>query len=185
MPSNFSYSLKNCIILFKKFYIYNPRKGPKGDWDFRISDLVKIMKEQIFNPCGEFHWSSQGPVSQFHYPHLNVGAPGIFSDLLGPLQILKRNGCGKQQEANAVIKSLVKTDALIPEFAVEDLPSAELQPRFLRLQWRTYHWAEHSFDDKPKKLRTLYSRNSRLPTNCIHEAGWTHCGLHIRRKISS
>ena len=27
-----------------------------------------------------------------------------------------------------------KTVALVPEFAVEDLPSAELQPRFLRLQ---------------------------------------------------
>ena len=27
-----------------------------------------------------------------------------------------------------------KTAALLPEFAVEDLPSAELQPRFLRLQ---------------------------------------------------
>ena len=27
-----------------------------------------------------------------------------------------------------------KTAALIPEFAVEELPSAELQPRFLRLQ---------------------------------------------------
>ena len=27
-----------------------------------------------------------------------------------------------------------KTAALVPEFAVEDLPSAELHPRFLRLQ---------------------------------------------------
>ena len=27
-----------------------------------------------------------------------------------------------------------KTAALVPEFAVEDLSSAELQPRFLRLQ---------------------------------------------------
>ena len=27
-----------------------------------------------------------------------------------------------------------KTAALVPEFAVKDLPSAELQPRFLRLQ---------------------------------------------------
>ena len=40
-----------------------------------------------------------------------------------------------------------KTAALIPEFVVEDLPSAELQPRFLRLQWRTYTWAQHSDDD--------------------------------------
>ena len=27
-----------------------------------------------------------------------------------------------------------KTAALIPEFVMEDLPSAEMQPRFLRLQ---------------------------------------------------
>ena len=40
-----------------------------------------------------------------------------------------------------------KTAALVPEFAVEDLPSAELQPKFLRLQWRTCPWVEHSDDD--------------------------------------
>ena len=40
-----------------------------------------------------------------------------------------------------------KTAALVPEFGVEDLPSAELQPRFLCLQWRICHWAEHSYDD--------------------------------------
>ena len=40
-----------------------------------------------------------------------------------------------------------KTAALVPEFAVEDLPSAELQPRFLRLQSRTCPWAEHSDHD--------------------------------------
>ena len=37
-----------------------------------------------------------------------------------------------------------KTAALVPEFVVEDLPSAELQPRFLHVQWRTCPWAEHS-----------------------------------------
>ena len=26
----------------------------KGDWDFRISDLVKTLMELIFNACGEF-----------------------------------------------------------------------------------------------------------------------------------
>ena len=40
-----------------------------------------------------------------------------------------------------------KAAALVPEFAVEDLPLAELQPRFLRLQWRTCPWAEDSDDD--------------------------------------
>ena len=36
-----------------------------------------------------------------------------------------------------------KTAALVPEFAVEDLPLAELQPRFLSLQWKTCPWAKH------------------------------------------
>ena len=43
-----------------------------------------------------------------------------------------------------------KTAALVPLFAVKDLPSAELQPRFLRLQRRTCPWAEDSdYDDDP------------------------------------
>ena len=32
----------------------------------------------------------------------------------------------------------------LPEFAVEDLPSADLHPGFLGLQRRTCHWAEYS-----------------------------------------
>ena len=44
-----------------------------------------------------------------HFPHL-IGAPGIFSDLLKSVQMLKGEW--------------------VPEFAVEDLPLAELQCRF-------------------------------------------------------
>ena len=40
-----------------------------------------------------------------------------------------------------------KTAPLVPEFAVQNLPSAEMQPRLLRLQLRTCPWAEHSNDD--------------------------------------
>ena len=40
-----------------------------------------------------------------------------------------------------------KTAALVPEFVVEDLPSAQLQPWFLRLQIRTCLWVEHCDDD--------------------------------------
>ena len=54
--------------------------GAKGDWDFRISDLVKNPDETEFNPCGEFRCTPEGPVSQIHSPHLHIGAPGIFSD---------------------------------------------------------------------------------------------------------
>ena len=39
-----------------------------------------------------------------------------------------------------------RTAALVIEFAVEDVPSSELQPRFLSLQWKTCPWAEHSDD---------------------------------------
>ena len=52
--------------------------GAKGDWDFRISDLVKILMKLIFNPCGEFRRSPEGPVSHIHSPHLHVGAHGMF-----------------------------------------------------------------------------------------------------------
>ena len=51
---------------------------------------IKTLMELIFNPCGEFRWSPEGPVSQIHSPHLHVGAPGIFSDLLRSVQMLKR-----------------------------------------------------------------------------------------------
>ena len=64
--------------------------GAKDDCEFRISDLVKTLLELIFKPCGEFRWSAEGPVSQIHSLHLLVGAPGIFSDLLRVVQMLKR-----------------------------------------------------------------------------------------------
>ena len=77
--------------------------GAKGDWDFRISDLVKNPDGTVINPCGEFRRSLEDPVSQIHSPRLHVGAPWIFSDLLRSVQMLKRVGCGKQREATAPI----------------------------------------------------------------------------------
>ena len=75
----------------------------KDDWDFRTSDQDKTLMELILNPCGEFRGSPEGSVSQIHSPHLHVGAPGIFSDLLKSVQMLKRVGCRKQREATAPI----------------------------------------------------------------------------------
>ena len=100
--------------------------------------------ELIFNPCGELRWSPEGPVSQFHSPHLHIGAPGIFSDLLRSVQMLKESGVQKGMRSYRTYSIPSKTAALVPEFVVENLPLAELQPRFLRLQWRTCPWAEHS-----------------------------------------
>ena len=46
--------------------------------------------ELVLKSCGEFRWSPEGPVSQIHSPHLHVGAPGFFSDLLRSVQMLTR-----------------------------------------------------------------------------------------------
>ena len=93
---------------------------------------LKTLMEQIFNPCGEFQRSPEGPVSQIHSPHLHIGAPGIFSDLLRSVQMLKRVGCGKQRKLPHLLTPS-KTAALVPEFAVEVLPlsrTATLVPVF-------------------------------------------------------
>ena len=78
---------------------------------------------------------------QTHSPHLHVGVPGIFSDLLRSVQMLRREWGG---ESNGKLPHLFipgKTASL------EDQPSTELLPRFLRLLWSTCPWAEHSDDD--------------------------------------
>ena len=72
--------------------------------------------ELIFNLCGEFRWSPEGPVSQIHYPHLLVSAPGIFSGLLRFVQMLKREWGA---EINGKLPQLFihsKTANQVPEF---------------------------------------------------------------------
>ena len=98
-------------------------EGEKADWDFWICDLVKNPDGTDIQSCDEFRSSPEGPVSQIHSPHLEDGAPGIFSDLLRSVQMLKRERaeCRKQWETTALIQSLVK-----------------LQPWFLSLWWKTY-----------------------------------------------
>ena len=91
----------------------------------------------IFNPCGEFRRSPEGPVSQIHSPLLHVGAHGIFSDLLRHVQMRKESGMRKETGSQRTYSIPGKTAALVPEFAEEDLPSSELQPRYLRLHSRT------------------------------------------------
>ena len=76
--------LLNLITMFQKsshFYFSYLWYGVKGDWDFQFSDLAKTSWNW-FNPCGEFRWSLECPVSEIHSPHLHVGAPGIFSDAM-------------------------------------------------------------------------------------------------------
>ena len=90
------------------------------------SKKKKNLMELIFNSCGEFRWSSEGPVSQIHSPYLYVGAPGIFSDLLRSAQMLEREREREwSAESNGKLPYLFilsKTATLVPEFPVEDLP---------------------------------------------------------------
>ena len=89
--------------------------------------------EMIFNPCGEFGWNLEGPVSQIHSPHLHAGATGAFSDLLRSVQILKREW---GVESNGKLPHLFipnTTATLVPELAVDDPPldrTVALVPEF-------------------------------------------------------
>ena len=48
------------------------------------------LMELILTPVVNFGEIRRAQVSQMHSPHLHVGAPGIFSDLLRSVQMLKR-----------------------------------------------------------------------------------------------
>ena len=87
----------------------------------------KTLMELIFNPCGEFWWSPEGPVSQIYSPHLHLAVPGIVPDLLRSIQVLKESRVWKETgRYRRIYSSLVK-----------------LQPWFLSLRWKTCPWAEH------------------------------------------
>ena len=72
---------------------------------------------------------------------------------LRSVEILKREWDAESNRKLPLLFIYGITVALVLEFAVEDLPSAELQPWFLYLQWKTCPWAEHSDDDMDVKLR--------------------------------
>ena len=106
----------------------------------------KTMMELIFNPCGEFRCSSEGLVSQIHSPYLLVGAPGIFSDLLRSVQMLKRereSGARKATGSYRTCSSLVKLHPWFLSLQWKTWLLAELQPWCLCLQRRTCPWAWH------------------------------------------
>ena len=68
-------------------------------------------------------------------------------DLLRSFQMLKREWGA---ESNGKLPHLFipsKTATLVPVFAGKNCLWTELQPWFLRLQWKTCPWAEHSDDD--------------------------------------
>ena len=82
----------SALCIFLNSPVISPLLVPmvaKGNRDFRISDLVKNLMELIFNPCGEFRCEVQRAQLAKSSLHL-IGAPGMFSDLLRFVQMLKR-----------------------------------------------------------------------------------------------
>ena len=97
-------------------------RGPRV---IRISGSLIWLKKPDGTDIQLLWWTSVGPVSQIHSPHLCTGAPGIFSDLLRSVQMLKREWGAETIGSYHTYSSLVK-----------------LRPWFLSLQWKTCLWAE-------------------------------------------
>ena len=117
-----------------------------------------------FNPCCEFRWSSEDPVSQIHSPLLHVGAPGIFSDLVRSVQMITREW---STESNGKLPHIFvpsKTAALVPEFAVKDMlfgRTATLVPAFavkdlplVRTLW--WWWITNILDHRCTRMVTSF-----------------------------
>ena len=120
-------------------HLYTPSEGANGDSDFPNFDLIKNPN---WTNIKLLSWISVKPaVRQIHSPHLHADAPGNFSDLLKSVQMLnrererergeERRGVRKATGSYRIYSILGKTAVLVPKFAVEDLPLAELQPRFI------------------------------------------------------
>ena len=132
---------------------------------------------ELINPCGEFQWSPEGPVSQIHSSHLHVRAPGISSDLLRSVQMLKGEGVRKATVPTVFIPS--KTAILVPEFAVEDLPldrTAALVPAFALkdLSLGRKHWRRSAIS-----FVYFYIKHTAFQPswNGQHDRDW-HCRKH-------
>ena len=133
--------------------------------------LMMMMMMMIFTSRGEGWlgfpdlWSGQKPwwnwyltpvvnfgevlkvaASQIHCPHLHAGAPGIYSDLLRSVQMLKREWGAERNGKLPHLSIPSKIAVWVPEFAVEDLPLSRtmaLVPEFAtkdlslgRILWR-------------------------------------------------
>ena len=108
----------------------------------------KTLMELIFNPCGEFRWSPEGTVSQIHSPHLHVGDPGIFSDFLRSVQMLKRESVVRKATGSyRTYLSVVKLQLWLLSLRWKTCLRQNFTFGSLHLQWRTCPWAEHCDDD--------------------------------------
>ena len=128
---------KQLAFLIFNFKVLTFKRGWRvtGISGFQI--WSKTLMELIFNPCGEFRWSPEGPVSQIHSPYFLAGGPGIFSDFLKSVHMLKREWGA---EGNGKLPHLFipsKPATLVPEFAVKDLPLS----RTLWWWWWWWWWS--------------------------------------------
>ena len=130
--------------------------GVKGDRRFQTSDLVKNLNRTDINPCGEFRWIQEGPVSQIHSPHLHIEAPGNFSDISRSVQMLE-SGVWKAMGSYHPYLSLIKLQPWFLSLQWTTCLWTELQLWFLHLQWKTCPWEEHSdYDDDYYYLNYVY-----------------------------
>ena len=132
------------FIFYRTLFLY---RGWRGTGISGSLIWSKTLMELIFNLCGEFRWSPEGPVSRIHSPQLHVGVPGIFSDLARTVQILKREW---GVESNGKLQHLSipsKTAAWVPEFAVEGLPLSRIVALVPEFAVKDCHWTEYSDDD--------------------------------------
>ena len=103
----------------------------------------KTLMVRYLTPVVNFG-GPEDPVSQIHSPHLIVCAPGIFSDLLRFVQMLKKeSGVRKATGSYCAYSFLVKLQPRFLSLPWKTCLWAELQPWCLSLQWRTCPWAEH------------------------------------------
>ena len=102
------------------FFCYYFILGAKGDLNFRIYDLVKNPERTDFNPAVNSGEVRRAQLAKSNLFTSTLAPPGIFSDLLRSVRMLRR-----ELEAESNTYSIPgKTAALIPEFAVEGLLSA-------------------------------------------------------------
>ena len=95
----------------------------------------KPLMELIFNPVVNFAVVRRTQLAKFVLLTSTLVPPGSFQIFKVYLYAKERESGVRKATENYRTHSIPgKTEALVPEFAVEDLPSAELQPRFLRLQ---------------------------------------------------
>ena len=101
---------------------------------------LKTLMELIFNTCGEFRWSPDGPVNQIHSPHLDDGAPGIFSDLLRFVQLLKREWGAESDGKLPQLFIPRKRPTWVPKFAVGRTAALTLEFAMKYLPLGRTHW---------------------------------------------